>query len=87
MSESRERESREEGGDSQTAGGSREAETMDEAHSEPGGAPTPPEPGHPYPGEGAGMPDKGAGRAKEDSTPPLETEDQGDQTDDASEGQ
>jgi hypothetical protein len=78
MTEREQPEPREEGGDSTTAGG-REAETMDEAHQEAGhgGAPTPPGPGHPHVGEGAGMPDRGAGRAKEDSTPPIGTEDQG----------
>lgn len=80
MSEREHPEPREEDGESQTAS-SREGETMDEAHSEPGGAATPPEPGHPYPGEGAGMPDSGAGRAKEEATPPLGTEDQGDASD------
>lgn len=77
MSEREQPEPREEGGESQTAAGSREAETMDEAHEEPGGAPTPPGPGHPAPGEGAGMPDRGAGRANMEATPPIGTEDQG----------
>jgi hypothetical protein len=54
------------------------AERTDEGHGESGewGAHTP-EPGHPAPGEGAGMPERGAGRAKMDSTPPIGTEDQG----------
>lgn len=44
-------------------------------------SPSSPEAGHPAPGEGAGMPEQGAGRAKEQSTPPIGTHDQGgDQT-------
>jgi hypothetical protein len=72
------RDQREEGGDSQTAT-SREGETMGEAHGDEGqqGSPSPPGPGHPYGGEGVGMPDRGAGRAKLDSTQPIGTEDQG----------
>ena len=78
MSEREQSEPRKEGGESQTAE-SRGGETMDEAHGESGqgGAPTPPGPGHPYPGEGVGMPDRGAGRAKMDTTQPVGTEDQG----------
>ncbi len=62
--------------ESRTAG-SRENETMDEAHREAPGEPVQPEAGHPAPGEGAGMPEQGAGRAKEQSTPPIGTHDQG----------
>ncbi len=67
-------------GESQTVG-SREHEKMDEAHRETPGEGLTPEPGHPAPGEGAGMPDRGAGQAKEDSTQKIGTADQGgDQT-------
>ena len=79
---------REQGGESQTTAG-RGHESMDEAHDESGrgGAPTPPEAGHPAGGEGVGMPEEGAGRAKEKTTQPIGTEDQGDPTDSALEGE
>jgi hypothetical protein len=80
MSE-REHPDREEGADSQTVG------SGDEAHREPAGDTSTPEPGHPYPGEGVGMPDRGAGQAKMDSTQPIGTEDQGEPTDPAVEGE
>jgi hypothetical protein len=76
MTEREQRESREEGGESQTAT-SREGETMDEAHQEPDGAPVQPGPGHPHPGEGVGLPDEGAGRAAVESTPPIDRKDEG----------
>ena len=79
MSQREQPEPREEGGESQTAT-SREGEGMDEAHGESGSAPTPPEAGHPHAGEGAGMPDRGAGQAKMDATPSSSTEDQGEAT-------
>ena len=68
MSE-REHLGREEGGDSQAVG------SGDEAHRERAGDSGTPEPGHPSPGEGAGMPR--AGRAKMDSAQPIGTENQG----------
>jgi hypothetical protein len=79
MSEREPTRAREEGGDSQTVG-SREGEKMDEAHSESPGEGATPEAGHPVGGEGAGMPEEGAGRTNEQSTPPMPTEDQGDPT-------
>ncbi len=50
---------------------------IDDAHREAPGEPVQPEAGHPVPGAGSGMPEQGAGRAKEQSTPETSTEDQG----------
>ncbi len=57
-----------------------EGGVQDEAHTEPEGATKNPDVGHPVPGEGAGLPEEGPGRAAAESTPPIGTEDQGDQT-------
>jgi hypothetical protein len=61
---------------------SRQDEEMDEAHSEPGGHAKNPEPGHPVPGEGVGLPEEGPGRANEEASPRIGTEDQGATTED-----
>ncbi len=72
-------------GESQTVGspekeamhGAHRKPVMDDAHREAPGEPVQPEAGHPVPGAGSGMPEQGGGRAKEQSTPQISTEDQG----------